>query len=418
MTPPRSELLDSPAVADSAACPRENAAPNPHAQTALPKEPRTPPTPWDWRDPAFPGETDSATANNARRARTVWRVLHPDEWEAELRSLSHYDPEYPYDEDHEYFPYWTTDPDYGKPNVRNLIYNMEGFVSPDLEIHNSLIDQIRETLYTPTGKDGHHRVKGTPDYHFTEELGREWMAITGTRKAKPLVKPDLVVFPEGRDNRSLKESRVIRTDPEHPVPEMVIEVVSPTSVVRDYEEKAFLYERLGILEYLIVDPGEPPTENHAGYDFQIVLHRMQNDGTYARVPGAGPEPNRTVRSEVLGALLRLTQADATGKLVFQWYDANLDIWRDHIGDGLRESAARGEARGEARGRLGVVLDLLEPVLPNKAAYDELQEVWASSGLPENVAAIIPAVLANPRQWRELLGLADKDGDEANGELPG
>ena len=174
----------------------------------------------------------------------------------------------------------------------------------------------------------------------------------------------------------------------------------------------------GIREYLIVDPGEPPTENHAGYDFQIVLHRMQDDGTCARVPGVGSEPNRTVRSEVLGVLLRLTQADPKGKLVFQWYDVNLDIWRDHIGDGLRESAARGEARGEARGRLGVVLDLLEPVLPNKAAYDELQEVWASSGLPENVAGIIPAVLANPRQWRELLGLAGKDEDEANGELPG
>ena len=222
----------------------------------------------------------------------------------------------------------------------------------------------------------------------------------------------LVVFPEGRDNRSLKESRVIRTDPEHPVPEMVIEVVSPTSVVRDYEEKAFLYERLGIREYLIVDPGEPPTENHSGYDFQIVLHRMQDDGTYARVPGVGPEANRTVRSEVLGVLLRLTQADSEGKLIFQWYDADLDIWRDHIGDGLRESAARGEARG----RLGVVLDLLEPVLPNKTAYDELREAWASSGLPENVAEMIPAVLANPGQWRELLGPASKDGNETKPPL--
>lgn len=63
----------------------------------------------------------------------MWRVLHPDEWEDELRSLSHYDPVYPYDENHEYFPYWTTDPDYGKPNVRNLIYNLEGFVSRELE---------------------------------------------------------------------------------------------------------------------------------------------------------------------------------------------------------------------------------------------------------------------------------------------
>ncbi len=400
MTPASTEFLDSPAVADSAARPRENAAPNPHAQAPQPKELRTPPAPWDWRDPAFPGETDSATANNARRARAVWRVLHPDEWEAELRSLSHYDPEYPYDENHEYFPYWTTDPDYGKLNVRNLVYNLEGFVVPDLEIHNSLIDQIRETLYTPTGENGFHRVKGTPDYHFPEELGREWMAITGTRKAKPLVKPDLVVFPEGRDNRSLKEARVIRTDAEHPVPEMIIEVVSPTSVVRDYEEKAFLYERLGIREYLIVDPGEPPAENRSGYDLQIVLYRLQDDGTYMRVPGEGPEPHRVVRSEVLGVLLRLTQADPKGKVVFQWHDSDLDIWRDHIGDGLRAS--------EARGRLEVVLDLLEPVLPNKAACDELQEVWTSSGLPENVVEMIPAVLANPGQWRELLGLAGRE----------
>ena len=130
--------------------------------------------------------------------------------------------------------------------------------------------------------------------------------------------------------------------------------------------------------------------------------------------GEGAEPDRTVRSEVLGVLLRLIQANPKGKLVFQWYDADLDIWRDHIGDGLRESAARGEARG----RLGVVLDLLKPVLPNKAAYDELQRVWTASGLPENITEMIPAVLANPRQWRELLGLAGQDGKEANGELPG
>ena len=43
-----------------------------------------------------------------------------------------------------------------------------------------------------------------------------------------------------------------------PLPEPVAEIVSPTSEVRDLEDKPALYAALGIVEYLACHPGDLP----------------------------------------------------------------------------------------------------------------------------------------------------------------
>ncbi|MXZ40220.1 MAG: Uma2 family endonuclease [Caldilineaceae bacterium SB0666_bin_21] len=75
-------------------------------------------------------------------------------------------------------------------------------------------------------------------------------------------------------------------------PRMVVEVVSPSSAARDYGDKAVLYERLSVKEYLIVDPGEPPEGDSRGYLAQLVLYRLQSDSNHVRVEGEGDDPNR------------------------------------------------------------------------------------------------------------------------------
>jgi Uma2 family endonuclease len=60
-----------------------------------------------------------------------------------------------------------------------------------------------------------------------------------------VVEPDVfVVF----DEKQLTKENVVRT------PGFVIEILSPSTGVRDQREKRFLYERYGVREYLIVDP--------------------------------------------------------------------------------------------------------------------------------------------------------------------
>lgn len=381
----------------------------------VPRRPQ-PQEAWDWQVPASRGDTDSATAIASRYQRAMWRLLHPRAWQADLQALSHFDPEFVYDENHEYYEDWTTDPDYGKVNVRNFPYDMAGFVSPDQKRHNPLIEQMRETLCTPLGREEVHRVQPTPDYHFPEAVGRDLSLFTGGRKPKTQVKPDLVVLPEDRDDRSLKESRVIRTDPEHPVPEMVVEVVSPSSAARDYGDKAVLYERLSVKEYLIVDPGEPPEGDSRGYLAQLVLYRLQPGSNHVRVEGEGDDPNMEVRSAVIGSVVRLKQVHPEDEPVFQWFDPNLGIWRDALGDKLRESEERGKEHGEARGRAQTILTVVDHILSDEGAVDAIAQHWQVSGVPGNTDDLLTAVLDNPAEWREIFGITTES--EEGSELAG
>ena len=61
------------------------------------------------------------------------------------------------------------------------------------------------------------------------------------------VQPDLIFIASANQEK-------ITTDGIIGIPDLVIEIISPTSVIRDRVDKKNLYERLNIQEYWIIDP--------------------------------------------------------------------------------------------------------------------------------------------------------------------
>jgi len=61
------------------------------------------------------------------------------------------------------------------------------------------------------------------------------------------VQPDLVFIPTEKQN-------IITDDGIIGIPDLIIEIISPSSVLRDSVDKKNLYERLNVKEYWIIDP--------------------------------------------------------------------------------------------------------------------------------------------------------------------
>ncbi|MFN3851018.1 MAG: Uma2 family endonuclease [Spirosomataceae bacterium] len=61
------------------------------------------------------------------------------------------------------------------------------------------------------------------------------------------VQPDLVFV-------SAQNQQIITDDGIVGVPDLVVEIISPSSVIRDRVDKKNLYERIGVKEYWIIDP--------------------------------------------------------------------------------------------------------------------------------------------------------------------
>ena len=77
-----------------------------------------------------------------------------------------------------------------------------------------------------------------------------------------VVQPDLVVV--------LKDNRIITTTKLKGAPDLVVEILSPSTSKRDESLKKELYERNGVPEYWIVDPDE-----------KVVRQYRLADGSYA-----------------------------------------------------------------------------------------------------------------------------------------
>lgn len=358
--------------------------------------------PWDWRVPARRGDTDPLTAQSARRRRTAWRITHPEEWQAYLRSLPHYDPAYVYDEGHEYDFDWTTDPDYSGVGKR-CEYDAEGFVSPDLASHDLVIYRVLSALLSLFGRDVRNlsdtRVQKEPDLYFSVALGRDLGLLTDGGNVKEMVTPDVVVAPQGA---SFPENReiVLRGDEPDPVPAMVVEVSSPSTGGWDLNGKMRLYAALGIQEYLLVETGERTPEP------ELDLYCLR-DGKYHRVSSSfhveSDRPVVTVFSEVCGTHLRL---QGTGHApLFQWFDVDEGRWRDPESDFGVER--------EAKGRLEQTLLILTGLLPDEADLERVEKHWTATGLPENGAELVLQVMAYPRRWREILNLPSDESEGAS-----
>ncbi len=222
----------------------------------------TVPGTWGWQIPPSRGDIDAATARAVREQRVATRLDNLALWRAGLARLSHYDPDYEYDVVHEYEHDWTTDPDYGCDGIYLLDYDDDGFVSPEASRHLLLIAAIVHTLCDALGNRAVHEM----EVHYLPELGEALGLLTGEGKGKSYVKPDLTVLPPEHalppDWERGKWRRALNLELGDPIPELVVEIVSPTSERRDSADKVRLYAALGIAEYLVIEPGEPPDPAH------------------------------------------------------------------------------------------------------------------------------------------------------------
>jgi Uma2 family endonuclease len=77
-----------------------------------------------------------------------------------------------------------------------------------------------------------------------------------------VVQPDLIVV---CDSEKLANGRYVDG-----APDLVVEILSPSTALKDKREKRNLYERVGVAEYLIVDPAE----------FYVEQYRLKANGEY------------------------------------------------------------------------------------------------------------------------------------------
>jgi Uma2 family endonuclease len=139
------------------------------------------------------------------------------------------------------------------PNPRGVKLTYDDFVLfPDDGLRHELIDG--EHYVTPSPNTKHQRVS----YNLTLQLGK-WLEQhpVGRLFFAPLdvvfsqsdvVEPDLLYM------SSARAAEIETTANIRGVPELVVEIGSPSTRRRDETVKRSLYERAGVTEYWVVDP--------------------------------------------------------------------------------------------------------------------------------------------------------------------
>ena len=132
---------------------------------------------------------------------------------------------------------------------RHEIIDGDHYMNPaPIPYHQALSRHIHFQLYSAIELTGHGDVIFAPiDVQFSNY---------------DVVQPDLVVV--------LKDNRIITTTKIKGVPDLVVEILSPSTSKRDEGLKKQLYEKSGVPEYWIVDPDEKAVlrfrHNGSSYD--------------------------------------------------------------------------------------------------------------------------------------------------------
>ena len=119
----------------------------------------------------------------------------------------------------------------------------------------TLAELINGSIYmSPAPNVLHQRIVGSLFKEISEHVQKNNL---GSVFVSPLdvfldedgnvVQPDLTFI-------SKQQERIILDDAIHGTPDLLIEVLSPTSQGRDRQEKKSLYEHFGVREYWIIDP--------------------------------------------------------------------------------------------------------------------------------------------------------------------
>lgn len=115
-------------------------------------------------------------------------------------------------------------------------------------------------------------------YDLGEVLGPELqIRFSGLRRRRV---PDILFIRKER-------SSIVRSGHIEGAPDLVIEIVSPDSVARDWREKYLEYEAAGIREYWVIDPMAESVEAYAlGADGRYTRIEVQDDAIHSTVlPG-------------------------------------------------------------------------------------------------------------------------------------
>ncbi len=95
-----------------------------------------------------------------------------------------------------------------------------------------------------------------------------------------------------------------------PPPELAAEILSVSSVARDYRVKRQLYAALGVREYWICDVGDI---RHPGSPVELQVYRLTADRIYAGVPpawtDAAQDDTPTFWSEVCSRHIHVVPGD-------------------------------------------------------------------------------------------------------------
>ncbi len=178
------------------------------------------------------------------------------------------------------------------------------------------------------------------------------------------VAPDLFVVLD----HDMGERMVYKLWEEGKVPDLAVEVVSPSSEERDERKKLALYEKLGFGEYFLFQPDRSyPEPRVKGY-------RLRG-GAYERVR---PEPGGWYSSPALGVQLR---AEGTNLRVRSVRTGKEYAWTEEVGpqfDLLRDraEAADRRAEGEVEARREADRRAEEEAEARRAVEVRLQELEA------------------------------------------
>ena len=224
-------------------------------------------------------------------------------WWADIKSLEHYDPAYPYDPRHFYEPDGTDDDAYGK----------DGVTFPAGRARQTSIRAAEQEAQRRLG-----RARVFRDRCLTlPDLG---LPRTNRYARCGQIVSDLFIqeHPRPGDNR-----HYVAYDPDNPIV-FVLQVLFPSTVPYDLGPKVELYRAMGVREFWRYDPDRL---HRAGDEPLLWGLRLSADGEYKDIETVRHEDGQPVyHSETLGAFRMLDEGESHH--TFQTWDATRGVWLD------------------------------------------------------------------------------------------
>ena len=349
---------------------------------------------------------DPDMTREARRARAAWRREHLAEWQRELETLGHFDPEFIYDPAHEYDPESTTDPDYGAEGIHFLEYDEDGVVSPLEKRARKVQERGADTasdILVGQGLEGDYEreVRFRP-----ETMAHANQAVDESHPVKKAVRPDLLVravLSAAERERFMPEG-ILRLDLGAPVPPLVLEAVSRNWAHRDLHYKRHLYAAAGVAEYLVYDLGG---KRRAGSPRELLMFRLEGEG-YRQEPVADEYWSAVFHTRVRIMLDAREHEEARQGVPeedrspprFQWWDPAVERWRDRESDLKLAVKLAGIQEGQVR----ILIQALDAFLPDLSDEDRerIVEAWSADGIPDGMLSRIMEAGRTPDEWESIL----------------